>query len=167
MKSLKRTLFIAWGWLALPWLIAAQVVAFFVCTYFGVCFGLLILLWFLDMGETTCSRCSAYGTGRCGVQSWLVPLFWAKRAIRGVSPIRVRLHFYFDVLMMAIGLAVFAFVPVVMPFFLAWIAIGWYVVYGPKEHHGLLDLVRPKAELESKGRFSLPLLPKESCEKRE
>src|SRR5271154_827547 len=133
-KSLRVILFMAWGWLVIPWALGALVVAFSVHWCFGLGIGLLQGVWFLDMGETTCSRCGSYGTGRCGLQSWLVPLFWAKRTIRSVSRFRVRLHFYFDLLAMVVGVAVFAFVPVVLLFFLAWLALGWFVVFAPKEH---------------------------------
>lgn len=157
-KSLRRLLFMAWGWLVIPWVLALLVVAFSCHWGFGGGLAVLLALWFLDMGETTCSRCSSYGTGRCGVQSWLVPLFWAKRSLRSASRQRVRLHFYFDLLMMAVGVVGFSFVPLVLPFFVLWLALGWLVVFGPKEHHGLLPLLRTAPEPHIQGRFSLPVL---------
>jgi hypothetical protein len=157
-KSPRKLLFMAWGWLVIPWVLASLVVAFSVHWWLGLGLAALLGLWFLDMGETTCSRCRSYGTGQCGVQSWLVPLFWAKRTMRSASRLRVRLHFYFDLLMMAVGVAVFSLVPVVVPFFVLWLALGWLVVYGPKEHHGLLPLLRAAPEPQTHGRFSLPVL---------
>ncbi|MBA4186806.1 MAG: hypothetical protein C0467_02185 [Planctomycetaceae bacterium] len=150
----------AWGWLVIPWALGLLAVAFSVNPYFGLGLGLvaLLALWFLDMGETTCSRCGSYGTGRCGLQSWLVPLFWAKKTMRSVSRLRVQLHFYFDLLMMVVGVVVFAYSPAVLPFFLVWLALGWFVVFGPKEHHGLLPLLQSAADAENKGRISLPVL---------
>ncbi len=158
-RSPRKLLFMAWGWLAIPWVLASLVVAFSVHWGFGLCLAALLGLWFLDMGETTCSRCNSYGTGRCGVQSWLVPLFWAKRTMRSASRFRVRLHFYFDLLMMVVGVAVFSFVPVALPFFVLWLAIGWVVVFGPKEHHGLLPLLRIVPEQDRRGRSCLLVPP--------
>lgn len=157
--SVEKTLFMVWGWLVIPWVLASLVVAFVVHWGFGLGLAALLGLWFLDMGETTCSRCSSYGTGRCGVQSWLVPLFWAKRSIRSASRLRVRLHFYFDLMMMAVGVGVFSFVPLALPVFLLWLALGWLVVFGPKKHHGLLPRLRATSEQERGARFSLPVLP--------
>lgn len=161
-RSTRKFLFVAWGWLAVPWTLATIVVAFVVHWALGLGVLALVGLWFLDMGETTCSRCNSYGTGRCGVQSWLVPLFWAKRSLRSASRFRVRLHFYFDLLMMTVGVAVFAFHPIILPFFVLWLALGCFVVFGPKEHHGLLPLLRA-APPPNRGRVSLLVLPGETA----
>lgn len=157
-KSPNTLLFMLWGWLAIPWVLASLVVAFSVHWGLGVGLAALLGLWFFDMGETTCSRCSGYGTGRCGVQSWLVPLFWARRPVRSASRRRVRLHLYFDLLMMAVAAAVFSFVPWVVPLFVLWLALGWLVVYGPREHHGLLPLLRAAPGGHARGRLTLPVI---------
>ncbi len=158
MKSPKQLLFMVWGWLAVPWTLAVIAVAFWLTPFAGVGLAVLALLWLLNMGRTTCSRCSSYGTGRCGVQSWIVPLFWAKKSMRSASPWRVRLNLGIDVLMMATGVAVFAFVPIVLPFFLAWLFLGWFVVYRRKENHGLLPLLRAAPKPLSGSRLSLPVV---------
>lgn len=159
MRFNRRLAFMLWGWLVVPWVVAAVVVAFWVHWGFGLSLVTLNALWIFDMGNTTCSRCSSYGTGRCGVQSWLVPLFWAKQTMRTASRFRVRLHFYLDLFMMAVGVAVFSFVPLVLPFFVAWLIVGWVVVFRAKEHHGLLPLLKASAKPPSRGRsLTLPVI---------
>lgn len=158
VNSPKQLLFVVWGWLAVPWTLAVIGVGFWLHPFAGVGLAVLALLWLLNMGQTTCSRCSSYGTGRCGVQSWIVPLFWAKKSMRSASRWRVRLNLGFDVLMMAAGVMVLSFVPVVLPFFLAWLALGWFVVYRRKEYHGLLPLLRATPKPSIGGRLSLPVV---------
>jgi hypothetical protein len=151
----ERALFMFWGWQAVPWVLGAVALAFRTDLWFGAAIALLVAVWFCDMGATTCSRCGSYGTGRCGTQSWIVPLLW-KRKSNPVSRLRVRLHYCFDVLMMAAGIAVYAFFPALLPFFMLWLALGWWVVYLPRKHHGLLN--RLDAPLR-KTAMSLPVLP--------
>jgi hypothetical protein len=114
-------------------------------------------VWIYDMGATTCSHCSAYGTGRCGVQSWLVALLWKRKSVATVSRLRARLHFCFDILMMVVGIVVFSLVPIVLPFFLLWLAVGWWIVHGPKKHHGLLPLLRKSPNHHDRGVLRLPV----------
>jgi hypothetical protein len=156
--SPKKLLFVVWGWLAVPWGVASMAIGFWLHVYVGAGLVVLHLLWLLHMGQTTCSRCSSYNTGRCGVQSWIVPLFWAKKSMRGVSPFRVRLNMAFDVIMMAVNGVVFAFVPVIIPVYLAWVVLGWFVVYGPKQNHGLQPLLKAEEKWRAAGRLSLPVL---------
>jgi hypothetical protein len=157
-KSPKQLLFVVWGWLAVPWTLAAIAVGFWYHPFAGVGLAVLALLWLLNMGQTTCSRCSSYNTGRCGVQSWVVPLFWAKKSMKTVSPFRVRLNMAFDVLMMAVNGVVLAFVPMILPVYLAWVVLGWFVVYGPKQNHGLQPLLRAEERKEASRRVSLTVL---------
>jgi hypothetical protein len=152
----RRVAFMVWGWLALPWTIGALALAFWCSAWFGVALLLVTAVWFWDMGATTCSRCGSYSTGRCGVQSWAVPLLWKRRSVGSVARWRVRLHLYFDLLMMALGIAAYSTVPVALPFFLAWLALGGWLVYLPGKFHGLLPLLaRPKEESR---RVGLPLV---------
>lgn len=152
----QRVLFVVWGWLALPFLLGWIALAFWFSIWVGVAVVLVTALWLYDMGETTCSRCGSYGTGRCGVQSWFVPLLWRRRSVGSVSRLRVRLHFYFDLLMMAGGVAVYTTMPLLLPFFLAWLALGWWVVYLPGKFHALLPLLA-QPQQESR-RVGLPML---------
>jgi hypothetical protein len=152
----QRVVFMVWSWLALPWGLVGLALAFRFHLWAGVALVILTGIWFSDMGATTCSRCGLYGTGRCGVQSWLVPLLWRKKSARSVSRLRLRLHYYFDLVMLALGVAVYSTCPVLLPFCLAWVAVGWWLIYRPGKFHGLLPLL---AEPKTSRRVSLPLVP--------
>ena len=157
MKSprVHRALFVVWGWLAGPFLFGAAVAAFSVCVWFGAAAVLFAAVWLYDMGATTCSRCGSYGTGACGVQAWIVPLFWRRKSTP-VSRFRIRLHRALDAVMLLWGLVALAFYPVVLPFYLLWVALGLWVVYLPGRHHGLLSRLREARP--RKGVMSLPVV---------
>jgi hypothetical protein len=152
----QRVVFVVWGWLAAVLLPGGLVLAFRLQLWIGVATVILTAVWIAEMGATTCSRCGCYGTGRCGVQSWLVPLVWRKKSTRSVSRLRVRLHYYFDLVMLALGVAVYSTWPVLLPFYLAWVAVGWWVVCRPGKFHGLLPLLD---EPKTSRRVRLPLVP--------
>ncbi len=165
MRSrLTKTLFVFWGWLVVPWVMGSIVGAFLVNFYVGITLVVLIGIWFYDMGEVTCSRCSSYNTGTCGIQAWLVPVFWKKKSVGSVSRFRVRLHFSFDILMMVVGIGIFAFYPLVLVFFLVWLALGWLVVFGPKRYHGLLRRLKTPEQQDSRQLVSLPVVALERSE---
>jgi hypothetical protein len=154
-----------WGWLALLWVPLGIVVAFRTQLWFGVGTVVLLAVWFWDMGATTCSRCGSYGTGRCGVQSWIVPLLWRRKPLGSVSLFRVRLHHAFDWLVLATGFVTLCFIPVVLPFYGLWLALGWWVVYRSKQFHGLLPLLKGPDVSSDRRLLSLPVLsaPADGC----
>jgi hypothetical protein len=153
-----RLLFMVWGWLALLWVPLGIVAAFRTHPWFGVGVAVLVAVWFLDMGATTCSRCGSYGTGRCGVQSWIVPLLWRRKPLHTVSRFRIRLHYAFDLLILTVGFVAFCFVPVVLPFYGLWLALGWWVVYRSKRFHGLLPLLNAPTSPPDRCLLSLPVI---------
>ncbi|MFY7952548.1 MAG: hypothetical protein ACOVT5_08570, partial [Armatimonadaceae bacterium] len=157
-RSPKKVLFMMWGWLTVPWGVASMGIGLWLNVYVGAGLVVLHLLWLLHIGQTTYSRCSSYGTGRCGVQSWIVRLFWAKKSMRSVSPFRVRLNMAFDVIMMVVNGVVIAFVPVLIPVYLASVALRWFVVYSPKQNHGLQPLLKAEEKWQAAGRWSLPVI---------
>jgi hypothetical protein len=156
---IERALFMVWGWLAVPCVLGAIAAAFFTSVWFGAGFCLLTVVWLYDMGATTCSRCRSYGTGKCGTQSWIVPLIW-RRKTSPASRFRVRLHLALDFLMMAVGLAAYARFPITLPFCLLWLVLGLWVVYLPRRNHGLLHRLREPQQ--PRGVMSLPVLPSAS-----
>jgi len=150
--------FSVWGWLALPWLVGAIFLSFSAGSFFGVAFALLTAGWFWHMGSTACSRCGFYGTGRCGIQTWVVPLLWKKRSAKAASRRQIRLHFFFDVIMMMAGIAAYTRCPALVPLFLGWLAMGWLVVYRPKRYHALLYRLQDLPESSRRGLLSLPVV---------
>src|SRR5262249_61148383 len=95
-----RRAFSAWFGIVLPPLYLGGLIAGFDIHWaLGAAMTLLTGLWFINMGETTCSRCSSYGTLNCGVQGKVVSWFWKHRDPRAVSRFRVRLHLPVDALM--------------------------------------------------------------------
>jgi hypothetical protein len=139
--------------------VGALILGFSAGVFFGIAFVLLTGVWLYDTGSTACSRCGLYGTGHCGVQAWGVALLWKKRSASTVSLSRVRLHFYFDIVMMLAGTAAYSQCLPLLPFFVAWVAVGWWVVYGPKRFHALLFRLQDPAPKNKPTRWSLPVLP--------
>ncbi len=159
MKAHTRSLvFSVWGWLALPLLVGAVLLSFSAGLHFGVAFVVLTGGWLYHMGSTACSRCGFYGTGRCGVQAWGVAWLWRKQPAGSVSRRRIRLHSFFDIVMMAAGVAAYVQCPVLLPLFLSWAVVGWLVVYGPNRYHGLLHRLPAQREPANQSLLSLPVL---------
>jgi hypothetical protein len=141
-----QRLFTMWFWLGAPLLLGAFMIAFVTSLYLGLLFSALVAIWFWDMGETTCSRCSCYGTLGCGVQGKIIPLFWRKKSMASASPRRFRMHFYFDLFMLGVVNLVYCLEPVFLPIVLLWTLGAWWISFGPKRFHGLLFRLRPQPE---------------------
>jgi hypothetical protein len=154
----KRRLFTLWFWMGAPLAVGALVVAFATCVYFGLLASALAALWFWDMGETTCSRCSSYGTFGCGVQGKLIPLFWKRKSLASASQRRIRLHFFFDIFIVILVNATYVLYPVFLPVVLLWTAGAWWISFGPKRFHGLLFRLKAPPEASKSGRLSLPVV---------
>jgi hypothetical protein len=152
-----RRLFTWWHWLAVPLLIGAFVIAFATNLYLGLVWSAFFAVWFWDSGETTCSRCSSYGTLGCGVQGKIIPWFWKKKTMASASPARIRLHFYFDIVLFLAGNAIYCLEPMWLPIMLTWTIGAWLISFGPKRFHGLL--FRLKTEQPSAKTTLLASLP--------
>lgn len=139
-----RIIFQIWSYLALPLLIGAFWIAFQTSFWLGTTFLLVFSLWFYDMGVTTCSRCGNYGTNNCGLQARLVPLMFRRRSVKDVSPLRVRLHLAFDLVMMVFGVGIYAQELRLLPIMVVWSLVGVFAVYGPGRHHGLLYVLKAR-----------------------
>src|SRR5687767_14774843 len=100
---LHRRLFSVWSGAAFPPLYVGFLWITF-SAHWAVGVGCLLLVgaWLWDMGVTTCSRCSSYGTLNCGVQGKFISWFWRRRDPRTASRFRVRLHFAADLFMLGL-----------------------------------------------------------------
>jgi hypothetical protein len=154
----QRRLFTLWFWMGAPLAVGALVIAFATCLWFGLFTSAVAAVWFWDMGETTCSRCSSYNTFGCGVQGKLIPLFWKRKSLASASPRRIRLHFYFDMLVILLVNAIYVLVPWLLPVVLLWTAGAWWISFGPKRYHGLLFRLKSPPEASAPGRLSLPII---------
>ena len=133
-----RQLFTWWHWLAVPLLIGAFFIVFATHLYLGLAWSVFFLVWFWDSGETTCSRCSSYGTLGCGVQGKIIPWFWKKKSMASASSARIRLHFYFDIVLFFLMNAIYCLEPIWLPIAAIWTLGAWLISFGPKRFHGLL-----------------------------
>jgi hypothetical protein len=152
-----RRLFTVWHWFAVPLLLGAFVIAFVTNAYIGLLWSILFAVWFWDSGETTCSRCSSYGSLNCGVQGKIIPLFWKRRSPASASRRRIRFHYYLDLLMIAAMNAVYCLEPIFLPIVLIWTLGAWLISLGPKRFHGLLFRLRESESTESM-RISLTIV---------
>jgi hypothetical protein len=154
----QRRLFTLWFWMGAPLAAGALVIAFATCVYFGLLASALAILWFWDMGETTCSRCSSYGTFGCGVQGKLIALLWRRKSLASASPRRVRLHFYFDIFILICVNTTYLLCPLFLPVVLLWTAGAWWISFGPRRFHGLLFRLKAQPAAPTSGRLSLPVV---------
>lgn len=153
-----RRLFTWWHWLAVLFLVGAFFIAFANNLFLGLAWSAVFLAWFWDSGETTCSRCSSYDTYGCGVQGKIIPWFWKKKSMASASPARIRLHFYFDILMMVLVNGIYCLEPVLLPFVVLWSLGVWLISFGPKRFHGLLFKLKPPQESARTTLLSLPIV---------
>lgn len=137
-----RTLFRIWGSLAGPLVLGCLWIAFQTNLWLGITFLSCALLWFYDMGATTCSRCANYGTLHCGIQGRLVPFLFKRRSMQTASRWRIRVHRMYDILMMCFAVAIYSQVLWLLPIMMLWSILGLIVVYGSGQHHGLLHKLR-------------------------
>jgi hypothetical protein len=153
----RQRFFTLWFWFGAPLLMGAFIIAFATGLYLGFAFSALAVIWFWDMGETTCSRCSSYGTLGCGVQGKIIPLFWRKKSMASASPRRIRFHFFFDLLMLGLVHLIYCLEPIFLPILIVWSLGAWWISFGPKQFHRLL--FRNKVQPESTKITSLISLP--------
>jgi len=141
-----RTLFRIWGSLAGPLLLGGLWIAYQTNFWLGTTFLVCALLWFYDMGATTCSRCANYGSLHCGVQGRLVPLLFKRRSMKSANRWRIRMHRIYDILMIVFAVVIYSQVLWLLPIMVLWSILGLAVVYGPGRHHGLLHTLRTPAD---------------------
>jgi hypothetical protein len=154
----RQRLFTLWFWFGAPLLLGALIIAYATGLYLGLAFTALTLVWFWDMGDTTCSRCSSYGTLGCGVQGKIIPWFWKKKSMASASPGRIRLHFYFDLVMMGLVNLLYCLAPIFLPVVILWSLGAWWISFGPKQFHGLLFRLKTEPEPAQRTLISLPLI---------
>ncbi len=152
-----RRLFTVWHWFAAPLLLGVFVIAFATNVYIGLLWSILFAVWFWDSGETTCSRCASYGSLNCGIQGTIMPLFWKRRSMASASQRRIRLHFYFDLLLFGAMIAVYCLEPIFLPIAVVWTVGAWLISFGPKRFHGLLFRLRESQSTPTE-RISLPIV---------
>jgi hypothetical protein len=154
----RRRVFTVWSSLAIPLLVGAVISAFCESIYLGIFAVAVSTAWLWHLGATTCSRCACYDNWGCGVQAKVFPFIWKHGPPTSVPTWRVRLHRYFDLLMIALGIVAYAPHRWLLGFVLVWAAVGWWVALGPKRFHGLLFRLKAPAEEPTPGRVSLPLV---------
>ena len=153
-----RRLFTFWHWFAVPLLLGAFFITYATHVYLGLAWTVVFAIWFWDCGETTCSRCSSYDTLGCGIQGKIIPWFWKKKSMASASPVRIRMHFYFDVLMMVVVNAIYCLEPSWLPITLIWTLGAWLISFGPKRFHGLLFRLKVESEPAKSTLLSLPVV---------
>ena len=154
-----RRIFTVWYWFAAPLMVGASVIAFATNMFIGVAWSLLFVVWFWHSGKTNCSRCAYYGTLNCGVQGKIMAMLWQRQPMASASRNRIRWHYHFDLLIIAVLIGIYSLVPVLAPVAVIWSLGAWLISFGPKRYHGLLfRLKEPAAKV---GRLSLPLVDSE------
>lgn len=153
-----KTLFRIWGSLAAPLVLGCLWIAFQTNVWLGVTFLSCALLWFYDMGATTCSRCANYGSLHCGIQGRLIPLLFRRRSMKTAKRWRIRMHGVYDILMMCFGIGLYSQVPWLLPVMILWSILGLIVVYGPGRHHGLLHKLRIPVDKQANEPLQLVML---------
>jgi hypothetical protein len=152
-----RLVFGLWFGLFLPPLTTfVLVLAFSRHWALGVLTIAVLATWVAATTRTTCCRCWAYGTARCGLPSLVAPLFGRRKAPGSLSRSRIRLHFAIDLAVAGFLHAWYSWLcPAVLPVLLVWTVGAWLLVGRPKRYHGLLH--RLKAP-DPRGRISLPVV---------
>lgn len=139
----KQRVFTIWfGFGAPVYFFGALWLAFLINPYLG-CAILGLYIWRIyNSFNTTCSRCSFYGTFKCGLQGKVVSLLFRKKT-DSISTNRIKIHFFTDLLF--IGLAYMIYLSYgILPALLAaiWPIGAWLISLGPKKYHGLMWRLR-------------------------
>lgn len=144
-----RKLFSIWFGLGAPlYFLSLSVFLYFVHPSLAAV-TLVAYIWRVyDSFKKTCSRCQFYGTGRCGLPSLLVPIFFQKKK-SSLSQSKIKLHYFVDLSFMALaGLGYFVLAlsqnQGAYLLFLVWPIGAWLVSFKKKRFHGLLHELKKK-----------------------
>lgn len=115
----------------------------------GIVAGLFVTAfvaaWHVDTFVTVCSRCSFYGTNKCGLPGLIAPKLVSRKDRFSASVRRIRAHLIFD-----IGLIVLVNTVWFLAYFPFWIVVGvctfggYLTVFKRKRFHGLLYRLKPQ-----------------------
>lgn len=138
-----RKLFSIWFGVGAPlYFLSLSVFMYFIHPSLAV-ISLLAYIWRVyDSFQKTCSRCQFYGTGKCGLPSLIVPLFFQKKTT-SLSIQKIRQHYIVDLIF--VGFAAFGYLSLGIAhkqigylLFLLWPIGAWLISFKHKRFHGLL-----------------------------
>lgn len=100
----------------------------------------LFRVW--DSFETTCSRCSNYGSWNCGLPGKSVKWFF-NRNFQKLSPNRIKRHRSLDWIVTIYTLCFYIFSSAWGILSIIWPIGAYFIVYRPRRYHGLLNQLKP------------------------